>query len=89
MMMKEENNRCILSIKYSIIDTSSDTNSTKTEIERVFIARNKEALLEKIQKFENKLRNKKSKRAFVSEKMSYLKHFLSSWRYTYNSMLKI
>ncbi|MDG3580766.1 hypothetical protein [Galbibacter pacificus] len=87
-MMKEDDKRCILSIKYSILDTSSNKKAKETEIERVFIAKNKNILLRKIKDFEDKLQ-KKPKPSFLSRKAQYLHHFLKSWRYTYHSMLKI
>ncbi len=89
MMMNGEQNKCIVSIKYSILDTSNEATTTKTEIERVFVARNKSAILKKIDLFEKRLRKKKTKRSFMARKLDYLQHFLQSWRYTYDSMLKI
>ncbi|EIJ38868.1 hypothetical protein [Galbibacter orientalis] len=87
-MMIEEQKRCILSIKYSILDTTNDKKTKTTEVERVFIARNKNTLLKKIQEFEDKLR-KKPRPNFIKRKSQYIQHFLQSWRYTYNSMLRM
>ncbi|MCF8715806.1 hypothetical protein JM658_13300 [Joostella atrarenae] len=87
-MMKDEQKRCILSIKYSILDTTKGNKRETTEVERVFIAKNKNTLLRKIEAFEDKLR-KKARPSFLKRKTQYVKHFLESWRYTYNSMLRM
>ncbi|MCX2680377.1 hypothetical protein OOZ15_10530 [Galbibacter sp. EGI 63066] len=86
--MKNEEKRCILSVKYSILDTSEGTKQEKTEIERVFIAKSKATLMKKIKDFEARLQ-KKPRPGFIARKMQYVQHFINSWRYTHKSMLRI
>lgn len=86
--MKDENKKCILSIKYSILDSTSNNEKKVTKIKRVFVAKNKNSLLEKIQEFEDTL-SKRPRKSYFSRKMEYVQHFLQSWRYTYNSMLRM
>lgn len=88
IMMKADDTNCILNIKYSILDPSTHGKIDKTEIEHFFVASDKKALLEKIHSFESSLK-RKSAMSSLQRKKAYLKHFLESWKNTYQLMLKI
>lgn len=86
--MKADDTKCILSVRYSILDRSTKGKVDRTEIEHFFVASNKKALLEKIRSFESGFK-RKSFANTLQRKKAYLQHFLNSWKNTYQLMLKI
>lgn len=91
--MKNEDQYCILSVKYSILECNEETNKENktTEIERVFTAKDKSTLLRKIQRFEDRLREKKTKGKtnLVNQASEYVSGFINRYRSSYQSLLNM
>ncbi|WP_417358894.1 hypothetical protein [Galbibacter sp.] len=85
--MKADDDKTIVSIKYSFLDSTTDKTIQKTEKEHFFVVTDKQKLLSKINAFEASLESRKSPSLFRRFK-AYLKHFIESWRYTQRDMLR-
>lgn len=86
--MKADDDKIVLSIKYSFIDHTKGETVHKTEIKHFFVASDKKKLLSKIKTFEHSLKSKK-KTATMAHIKAYLKHYIESWKYTQKNMMKI
>lgn len=91
--MKNDNDFCILSVKYSILEGSEEGKEpmTTTEMEHVFVAREKSAVLKKIKRFEERLRNKKkaAKAPFFKRIANSIQKYLERYRYNYETLLRL
>ncbi|WP_224489602.1 hypothetical protein [Robertkochia flava] len=91
--MKKDEKFCILSVKYSILEgTEEGTGSIDTtEMEHIFVARKKSAVLKKIRRFEERLKNNtNTQKASAYDRLSGgLRKFLDRYRYSYESLLRL
>lgn len=86
--MKADDEKIMLSIKYSFLDPTNDKTIQQTETEHFFVASNKKKVLAKINAFETSLKSDKATSLYQRVK-AYLKHFIASWRYTQSNMMRI
>lgn len=90
--MKTDNNYCILSVKYSITQKgkSTEKEARPTEMEHVFIGRNKESLMRKIEAFEKNLHNRQDpKKPLIHEWTDRFMNFCHSYRRTYQNLIRM
>lgn len=91
--MKKDDKFCILSVRYSILEGNGEDsgNIDTTEMEHVFVAKKKSAVLKKIHRFEERLKNNNAtQETSAYGRMSHgFRKFLDRYRYSYESLLRL
>lgn len=91
--MKDDKKFCILKVSYSILEGEDETTGTvnTTEMEHIFVAKKKSAVLKKIERFEDRLRKKKeqSKGNLLERFNGVFKKYLDRYRYSYETLLRL
>lgn len=92
--MKNEDKYCILSVKYSITECNGEAEETTntTKMEHVFTARDKSTLLQKIERFEDRLRERKqlrTKRNLLTKTADRISGFMDRYRHSYRTLINL